>query len=51
MNTIPFTVLGLVYFWRENLRFADAVAEKELVEGEAPEDSAVQPSSHFGQAG
>lgn len=48
LNTIPFTVLGLLYFWRENLRFSDAVAEKELVE---EEEAAVQPSSNLGQAG
>lgn len=51
MNTIPFTILGLLYFWRENLRFADAVAEKELVEGEEPDQASVQPSSNLGQAG
>lgn len=34
MNTIPYTIIGLVYFWKENLHFSDAVAEKQLVEHE-----------------
>jgi len=37
MNTIPYTIIGLVYFWKENLRFSDAVAEKQLVEHEMAE--------------
>ena len=32
MNILPISIIGLVYFWRENLHFSDAVAEKELVE-------------------
>ncbi len=32
MNTLPFTVIGLSYFWKENLRFSDAVSEKKAVE-------------------
>ncbi len=28
LNTIPFTVIGLFYFWKENLHFSDAVSEK-----------------------
>ncbi len=31
MNTIPFTVIGLSYFWKENLRFADVMSEKDSV--------------------
>ncbi|MFQ5604196.1 MAG: lysylphosphatidylglycerol synthase transmembrane domain-containing protein [bacterium] len=38
MNTIPFTLIGLSYFWKDNLRFADAMAEKEMVEQEAEEE-------------
>ncbi len=38
LNTIPFTLIGLGYFWRENLHFADAVAERELVEQAPPEE-------------
>jgi len=38
MNTIPYTIIGLVYFWKENLRFSDAVAEKQLVEHEMAEE-------------
>jgi hypothetical protein len=34
MNIIPFTVLGLALFWKENLNFSDALAEKEIVEQE-----------------
>ncbi|MFQ5709507.1 MAG: lysylphosphatidylglycerol synthase transmembrane domain-containing protein [bacterium] len=37
VNFIPATLVGLVYFWRENLHFSDAVAERELVEHEAEE--------------
>ncbi|MFQ5674252.1 MAG: lysylphosphatidylglycerol synthase transmembrane domain-containing protein [bacterium] len=37
MNIIPFTIIGLVYFWKENLHFSDAVREKELVEKETEE--------------
>lgn len=32
LNTLPFTVIGLLYFWKENLHFSDAVLEKEIVE-------------------
>jgi uncharacterized protein (TIRG00374 family) len=32
LNTVPFTVVGLLYFWKENLHFSDALAEKEMVE-------------------
>ncbi|MCH8018880.1 flippase-like domain-containing protein [candidate division KSB1 bacterium] len=32
MNILPISIIGLFYFWRENLHFSDAVAEKELVE-------------------
>ncbi|TDJ02502.1 MAG: flippase-like domain-containing protein [Caldithrix sp.] len=32
MNMLPISIIGLVYFWRENLHFSDAVAEKDLVE-------------------
>lgn len=31
VNFIPVTLVGLLYFWRENLRFHDAVTEKEIV--------------------
>ena len=39
VNTIPFTIIGLFYFWRENLHFSDAVAEKELVTHEVEEET------------
>jgi len=32
MNMLPISIIGLVYFWRENLHFSDAVAGKDLVE-------------------
>lgn len=32
LNTLPFTIIGLLYFWKENLHFSDAVMEKEIVE-------------------
>jgi hypothetical protein len=32
MSTVPFTIVGLLYFWKENLHFSDALAEKEIVE-------------------
>ncbi|MCG8606103.1 flippase-like domain-containing protein [bacterium] len=32
LNTIPFTIIGLIYFWKGNLHFSDAVKEKEIVE-------------------
>ncbi len=28
INILPFTAIGLVYFWKENLRLADAVSQK-----------------------
>ncbi len=39
MNTIPITIVGLLYFWKENLRFADAVTEKEAVDQASEEES------------
>lgn len=30
-NYIPVTLVGFYYFWKENLRFSDALAEKKLV--------------------
>jgi len=38
MNIVPFTVLGSIYFLRENLKFSDAVAEEEFLEVDAAED-------------
>jgi len=32
LNTLPFTVIGLLYFWKENLHLSEAVAEKEIIE-------------------
>lgn len=32
MNTIPITIVGMLYFWKENLHFSDAISEKEAVE-------------------
>jgi uncharacterized membrane protein YbhN (UPF0104 family) len=29
-NYLPLTLIGLYYFWRQNLRFADIAAEQEL---------------------
>lgn len=37
MNTLPFTAIGLFYFWKQHLHFSDAIAEKELVESEPGE--------------
>lgn len=38
LNTIPFTIVGLLYFWKENLHLSDAVSEKEAVkQGAGPE--------------
>ncbi|MFQ5651161.1 MAG: lysylphosphatidylglycerol synthase transmembrane domain-containing protein [bacterium] len=39
MNTIPVTIVGLSYFWKENLHFSDAVSEKEAVEHASEDDS------------
>lgn len=30
-NFIPMTIVGFYYFWKENLHFSDAIAEKKLV--------------------
>jgi uncharacterized protein (TIRG00374 family) len=38
LSNIPLTVVGLIYFWKENVHFADALAEKELVEHELEEE-------------
>ncbi len=42
MNTIPFTVIGLFYFWKENLHFSDAVVEQDIVEHEIDEKHLVK---------
>ncbi len=34
MNVLPITVVGLLYFWRQNLHYTDAVVEKERMEHE-----------------
>ena len=34
LSSIPLTLVGLIYFWKENLHFSDAVTEKHLVEHE-----------------
>ncbi|NIV95357.1 flippase-like domain-containing protein [candidate division KSB1 bacterium] len=45
LNTLPFTVIGLIYFWRENLHFSDAIVEKDLVEHEIEEEKIESPES------
>lgn len=50
LNTIPFTAIGLGYFWKENLHFSDAVKEQELVEknleeSAIPEETSKQPEA------
>ena len=42
LNTIPFTIIGLIYFWRENLHFSDAMKQKEEVEPEIDEEKLVK---------
>lgn len=32
INVLPVSIIGILYFWKENLHFSDAVAEKETVE-------------------
>jgi len=39
LNTLPFTAIGLLYFWKENLRLSDAVVEKETIEHEIEKES------------
>lgn len=34
VNFIPSTIVGLLFFWKENLHFHDAITEKSLVEHE-----------------
>ena len=34
LNVIPLSIIGLIYFWKENLHLSEAVAEKHLVEHE-----------------
>ncbi len=48
MNTIPFTIVGLLYFWHENLHFSDAVSEKEAVEHGSNNDSEMDPEKLSG---
>ena len=43
LNTLPFTVIGLLYFWKENLRLSDAVVEKETIEHEIEKTPASMP--------
>lgn len=38
MNVLPMSIVGLVYFWRENLHFSDAVRERDLVEKETEKE-------------
>ncbi|MFQ6113353.1 MAG: lysylphosphatidylglycerol synthase transmembrane domain-containing protein [bacterium] len=38
MNVVPITFVGLIFFWRENLHFSDAVIEKEKIEHEIEEE-------------
>ncbi len=45
LNMLPVSIIGLIYFWRENLHFSDAVAEKELVEHPEKEEVGLQNSS------
>ncbi len=56
LNTIPFTAIGLGYFWKENLHFSDAVKEKELVahnieESALAEETSKQPEVSKGSDG
>lgn len=44
LNVLPISVIGLVYFWRENLHFSDAIAERELVEHEIEAEELVKES-------
>lgn len=37
INVLPISIVGLAYFWKENLHFSEAVAEKHMVEHEAEE--------------
>jgi len=41
MNMVPFTALGLLFFWKQNLHFSDAMAEKEMVAHELAEEPAL----------
>jgi len=41
MNILPISIIGLIYFWRENLHFSDAVAEKDLVEHPEQEEDRI----------
>lgn len=43
-NYIPMTAVGFYYFWKENLRFSDALAEKQLV-SESPSGDGTFPST------
>ncbi len=37
MNILPFTIIGIVYFWKENLKIADAVSGENFDEPDSPE--------------
>ncbi len=43
LNYIPMTLVGFYYFWKENLHFKDALAEKEVVEQEIAKSADLRP--------
>lgn len=45
VNFIPATLVGLGYFWKENLQFSDAMTERELVEHHIGEDQVTNVES------
>jgi uncharacterized protein (TIRG00374 family) len=44
LNILPFTLIGLIYFWKENLHFSEVLAQKADVESESESDFIAEQS-------
>ncbi|MFQ5823046.1 MAG: lysylphosphatidylglycerol synthase transmembrane domain-containing protein [bacterium] len=41
LSNIPLTLVGLIYFWKENLHFSDVVVEKGIIEHEIKKEEKI----------